>query len=830
MIRSRLIAATAVLAVLPFTSAQAQTPPVFRIQRLPTAPIPAAAAPNEPAQTEITRPAGVPAPADPEAVTLKSGSSAANIRSLPVRRQFSLQQVRSARTLVVGGTRMDLAPMLANPRALFNLADRIRQRPDIAEVAAEDTQVYEIDQGLVVRSFLNYRIKTGACSDGRRGAVTGVGLSCASQMTDQARTAAFANPRDLHYLADPARRADALDKARTKGAQIEADLRQSVATVRAALADPAKRAEFDSQLGAGTSARLATLTDDQLTAEIVNSGETAVEQTFFVPRIDRVRQGFAKAYPIRNALKLAAPKPPLLIGSMVMQQANPSIFSGIIQTNAAQKVEIEPHIFLTGFTLGRAYEWNQRIEKTIKTCLVSCKKTYYVEVFAGFNYGFGLRFPIKVDGTQTFTPGTNGGMSASLQTRFTPINGDEASYLATGLPSDKLFSAKELVAQIGAHAGASYKLPIIGGDTIDVPVELDLTSYLPGDFVNGQITPPTPGGSFNPKATKTFYEVDLTGGIANLGVIGAKVFPAAEVELVSDKLTFTLYDKVLNKETVLSAGGPAVSLGVRNGKDTEFTLGDPKYNVAFHITPGLTARLFVDLALWSHNWDFPVWFPQLSVKLPPDGVEFSCHEGTECSRNYQVSPSGVISKAGAAAGLPSDLEKWGNAFDARYLEQCVDEICRIGIRFTRQGTIYYALHKFDANPALTMANFTAELAKAEQDARQVIDEAQMRQTKKASDSFGILYQEVWSKRCSDKICLDKVKGIVAFHRAEINAQQKLNPDMSTNQILGDVGKKFLPVYQAEIDASKARVATEQAAAAKRATSQVQTPVLKVLRN
>ena len=839
MPRCYLLLSAAVFTAVPLAPALAQNspPPVFRIQRVlaaPQATQPAAPRAADAIQTEIVPPPEVQTRADADSVVLKSGSSAATVRSLPVRRQMPLAQVRAAPVLMVGATKMDLAPTLANPKALFNVAQRIRERPNLAEVLVDDTKVYEIDQGLVIRSFLNYRVRPGVCADARRTALVSTGLNCATQLTVQARDAAFANRNDPHYV-PPRMRAAAIAKANENAAQIEQDLAQSVGEVRAMLADPARRGEFDAQMGPGSADRLAGLSDDQLKAEIVNSGETAVEQTFFIPKLDRVHPELSQKYPTRNQLHpKPATTPPMLLGGLKMapQGINPAILGAIAATQPVPtNTPIPERIFLTGFTLGKAYEWNQRVEKTIKTCLVSCKKTYYAEVFAGFNYGFGLRFPIRLGGTYTFKPETAGsGKSASVKTDFVPVNGNEQQYLDTGLPADKLFGGKELVAQVGAHAGAGYKLPIIGSDSIDIAVGVDFTEDLPGDFDLGQFTPPAPGSNDNPKAEKVFYDLDLIGGRANFGAIGAQVFPAVRVELTSDKLTFTLRDLVSNQETLLTTSGQVTKLAIEKGDQSRFSIGDPKYNLAFLITPGLTARLFVDLALWSQNWDFPVWFPQLALKLPPDGAEFGCHDGTECSRQYAVSPAGLTTKAGPQAGLPTDLDNWGAGLDAKYIPQCADEVCRIGVRFVRQGTIYSALHKWDANNALTLANFSADLQKADFDARQLVDEAQLRQTRKASDSFGILYQEVWSKRCSDKICMDKVKGIIAFHRAEINAQQKLNPDKGTNEILSEVGKKFVPIYQAEIDASKARAAAEQAAAAKRAVRQTPMPVMKVLGN
>lgn len=741
-------------------------------------------------QREIVPPAEVSTRQTRPSVTLRAGPDSATIRSLRVKRQMPLAQVRAAPVFALGRARVNMAPVLGNQRALFNVAQRMREQPALTEVLADDTQFYEIDQGLIIRSFLTYRIKPGVCSGpSARGVQARTGVSCATAYTDASRAAAFANPRDPHYVADARRRGAAVAEARAKSAVVDAELNKQVADIRASLADPARRGGFVTELGAAEAARLATLTDDQLKSEIVNSGETSIEQTMFVPGVDK-----------GDTLTLS-PAALQLMGkhtTLAWSQMPP------LSVNK----QLEQRIFLTGFTLGRDYEWKQRVETTIKMCLVGCKKTYFAEVFAGFGYGFGLRFPIQLGGTYDYQAG-----AAKVTTTFSPINGNEAQYAATGLAGDKLFGGKELVAQVTAHAGAAFNLPFVGSNSIDVPIKLDFTEYLGGDFANGQFTPPAPGAANPPKMEKIFDTLDLIGGRANFGILGAQVFPAVRVELTSDSLTFKLHDFIRNSDTLLSSSGQVTTLGVDpNDKSSRFSIGDPAYNLGFTITPGINARLFIDIAVWSHNWDLPVWFPQLAITLPPDGVTFGCHEGTVCSRNYRYSPTGQSESDGASGAFELELETWGNNFDAKWLPECSDETCQIGIRFVRLGTILSARQKHNANGSLTMASFAGSFAQAESQAKELVTDSQIRQTQKASNSFGILAQAVWSKRCSDKICLDKVKGITAFYVLEINAQQKQHPEKSTQQILGEVGKKFAPVYQAEIDASKARAAAAEAAA------------------
>ena len=77
------------------------------------------------------------------------------------------------------------------------------------------------------------------------------------------------------------------------------------------------------------------------------------------------------------------------------------------------------------------------------------------------------------------------------------------------------------------------------------------------------------------------------------------------------------------KVTEMESSGQTYPLAVNPQDHTShFTIGNPEYNLAFQITPGLAARLFIDVAVWSDHWDWPVWFPQIAVTLPPDGATF----------------------------------------------------------------------------------------------------------------------------------------------------------------------------------------------------------------
>ena len=113
------------------------------------------------APRQIVPPKDVATKAPGNAVVIRPGPSANIIQSLKVKRQIALPSLRSNPVVKLQATNVDFKPVLSNPRALFNVADMLRAAPQLASVRTDDTQIYEVGQGLVVRSLLAYEIKPG---------------------------------------------------------------------------------------------------------------------------------------------------------------------------------------------------------------------------------------------------------------------------------------------------------------------------------------------------------------------------------------------------------------------------------------------------------------------------------------------------------------------------------------------------------------------------------------------------------------------------------------------------------------------------------------------
>jgi len=618
----------------------------------------------------------------PNSVILRGEDHAATMQRLRVVRQYKIEDVRSRPKIMLGNLQLDFTPMLNNPKALSNIALRLRAMPKNVEVKEDTSEISEVDQGLVLHHVLTYRILPGKCAEpGVPNQLAQAGINCFTKESASQRIAEFATPGHARYVADPVKRQAAIAAYQQRSAQADAEANQHIADLRKSFADPKQRATLTAQLGAAEVARISNLNDDQLKAEIINSSVQRLEQTAFVYKLDSSQYAHAPnvlrispnvqemtegkrllhtAFPAGGAANAQFPK--MLVVEPVANyhvQAAPN--SPKNTTDQTTDVDLGSYIYLTGFTLGHDYEWSLEVDTTVNWCVVGCSSTYSVRLFAGFNYGFGLRFPIQTHLKYHNVVHPNQTADASLTADFEPIEGTTDQFGSTGLESDQLFDGKELVAQVGADAGVDFNLPVIGSQEIKFSPTLDFTDLLPPPYKGGHFNPPAPG-THGIDTVYKFDQFDFLGGLLDFGVVSGKVFPAVDINLHSNKLQFALNDEVLNKQFNVSSTGQTVSLGTDKNKkfDSHFSFGNPVYNLGFTLTPGIDAQLAVDLAVWSQTWDWIVWFPQLAVDLPPGGIDFGCHAGTTCVRDFQ--PEEGI-KSSSTGGVKQQLLSEGCTVD-----------------------------------------------------------------------------------------------------------------------------------------------------------------------
>lgn len=682
-------------------------------------------------------------------------------------RRIQAASLKATPTVNIGASKVDFRPILDNPRSLANVADQLRRMPALVEVREDVLEAVEVKQGgVVVRSTLGYRLKPGACSGNGRAQLASAGIACFERLgADPA--AAFAQRGNPRYIADPKRRAEALARRAREQEQIRGQIDAGIAALRSGqgMAGGLRTRTDEAEL-----ARLRSLPDEQLAAELANQAEVRLEELAYVPATRASGSGSKQPAP-------------------GMQEAS----------GAPRSFEVERFVFITGFTLAQDYQWKQRMETSINWCFVGCRETYYVELFAGFGYGVGLRFPIAFAGTYTYTPGSPG--HGELKPVLEPVNASRQEYAAAGMPASKLFDGKELVAEVHANAGIGARLPGVGTHRFSIELDKDFTAALPKPFAGGQFTPPTPGGK-DLSFVHTFDDFDLIGGYGNFGVVGGQVFPAVEIGMRGKQLGVVLEDLYDNNRRHAVVHGQAIPLRISPGSQAaSFAVKEPVYGASFFIAPGLTARVFVDLAVWGAHWDWTVTFPELTIELPPGGVSFGCHEQTICERRYRYTP------AGAQSQFESEQVGYAALFESSLAGKCADDSCRKAIAGLAQATL--AKTKKMENAA-SVHDVTAVWQAARGKGEAIVEESRRNRD---SERWAETLRGVWSGRCVDSTCVDEVGKLCAQTVGRARELRLQHPDSGDAVINGMLAQEFTPRLQAAVSAAEGRRRRVEAAKA-----------------
>jgi hypothetical protein len=585
-------------------------------------------------------------------VTLQGGTHAQTMQRLHVVRQYALQDLRSNPHVMLGEAQLDLTPMLNNSRAVPNVAVRLQALPQHVQVQANTSDVTEVDQGLVIHHLLTYQILPGKCADPTAKAqLAAAGAACFTRSTTAERVAEFSSPGSPRYVADPGKRQAAIAAFQQKSAAEDADISQHIAALRKQLADPTQRAAIVAKVGQVEAARMSSLSDDDLKDELINMAAQTVEETMFVPKLESSNYAHPQHTLVTTASPAEAAAAEQLMRNGVSSGSSPAGFPKLLKVVPASELHLNgsgpargdqtadlnmgPYYFLTGFTIGHDYEWQWGVSVSINWCVVGCTSTYGIQLHAGFNYAFGLRFPIQATLKYETVVHPNNSAEAKLTPQFVPIEGDVNDFFSAGLDGSEMYNAQEIVAQVGADAGFSVNLPVLSTSQ-GFQVGVDFTQLLPAPYTGGRFQPPIPG-THGIDSNFVFNQIDLLGDLLNFGVVGGSVYPAIQVNLHSDSLQFSLNDELQHRSSNINSG-QTVSLGdatAQNGDYSHFAVGNPVYNLGFTLTPGLAPTVWVDVAVWSDQWQWPVWFPQLAISLPPGGMNFSCHAGTTCVMDFQ---------------------------------------------------------------------------------------------------------------------------------------------------------------------------------------------------
>jgi hypothetical protein len=211
----------------------------------------------------------------------------------------------------------------------------------------------------------------------------------------------------------------------------------------------------------------------------------------------------------------------------------------------------------------------------------------------------------------------------------------------------------------------------------------------------------------------------------------------------------------------------------------------------------------------------------ISKTNQPDDYRVVCNDGSRCRAEPGKPPSCAtaaeiaLHQAAQIAKNNTDfqfkLPQWASQFQVRWIDQCQDDACRIGLEIIRVYTVTLLLQQHAADPSYPYAWAGLDQSRADKDAKTLITQSAQRSTAlntdttaKAAVAWEQITNAVWSKLCADFACVQDVAQIAAdMHKAAI-ARQAAEPDSSSLMVQGEIRKEYGPKFQKAVDNSKVR--------------------------
>ena len=345
-------------------------------------------------------------------VILQGGTHAQTMQRLHVVRQYALQNLRSNPRVMLGEAQLDFTPMLNNPRALPNVAIRLQAMPQHVQVQASTSEVTEVDQGLVIHHVLTYQILPGKCADaGAKAQLAAAGMTCFTRSTMAPTRGGVqrAGQPALHCRPWKAAGGDRGIPAEERGGGCGCEPAHRRTAQIAGRSNAARG--YRGQGGPGRSGAHESLSDDDLKDELINMGPQTVEETMFVPKLessnyahpqhtaddDRQPRGGGGSAANDAQWRAGGASPAGFPKLLKVVPGSALHLNGSGQPRGDQTADLDHGPVHLSYRLHHwprlRMEWG--VSVSINWCVVGCTSTYGIQLNAGFNYAFGLRFPIQ---------------------------------------------------------------------------------------------------------------------------------------------------------------------------------------------------------------------------------------------------------------------------------------------------------------------------------------------------------------------------------------------------------------------------------------------------
>jgi hypothetical protein len=182
---------------------------------------------------------------------------------------------------------------------------------------------------------------------------------------------------------------------------------------------------------------------------------------------------------------------------------------------------------------------------------------------------------------------------------------------------------------------------------------------------------------------------------------------------------------------------------------------------------------------------------------------------------------------------------WAVEYENRWIGQCIDEPCYLGIRLLKNGVVFDGKGRETANPNVDFGEMSAALATAETRARGVAAASVGRKASEYASANGVLAIGVWTPQCKDDVCKTNITnlagemGNAAMALAlEVGPPPIRIPGQAARQaplptplgVSRAINERYVEKFQKEVADSTLRSSLDQSARMRRQLQQQRIPM------
>ena len=189
----------------------------------------------------------------------------------------------------------------------------------------------------------------------------------------------------------------------------------------------------------------------------------------------------------------------------------------------------------------------------------------------------------------------------------------------------------------------------------------------------------------------------------------------------------------------------------------------------------------------------------LSHSNAVDDLSVICNDTTACAVKPGQAPQCSTPESKAAAEkqkkAQNDLDfatrpqQWAAEFEAKWIPQCLDDQCKVGIRFVKTGILALAKQRHAADPDYPWAFMGLDLMQADKQAQQIVNEAKQRQNDNAftngTKQWAAQFETNWLPQCLDDQCKTGIKFLRTGAVLHVQQSHQGNPGLLYSPNMAD---------------------------------------------